>query len=359
MDGLERRRDRKRRGERRRATALGVVLALALVGGLVAVRLNNHTTPAGTVSSTPTPTPHSSTHPTQRADHCRVSDLRIFDAGSNGAAGTIQATIAIVNESGKTCTLIGYPHLQLLDAQGNLLPTSVLPGRASDAPSKPTLVTLRPGERAMFVLRYSDVGNGPGSCKTASQLRVTPPGDRSFALVPVSITACGKNETIVSPVFTGAPAAPSTPTPTPSSVALPLCTQDSMMKPTLVSQTGAAGTIRSVWRVTNVKASSCRSFGYPGMDFHASRGWLGVTVIRGGYPDINVAPRSVVVAPRQSLYFISYWSDVTTGGTNCRSFDRVKITLPDNFVSLELTATGCVIPSSVRVGPVTTTRPSP
>ncbi len=118
------------------------------------------------------------------------------------------------------------------------------------------------------------------------------------------------------------------------------------------SQQGAAGTIRTVWKMTNTSSAPCHSFGYPGMDFHASSGWLNEQVHRGGFPDIDGSPTTVVIQPGQSLFFVSYWSDVTTGGGSCRSFDRVKVTLPDNTVSSQIAATGCVTPGSVNVGPV-------
>ncbi len=40
----------------------------------------------------------------------------------------------------------------------------------------------------------------------------------------------------------------------------------------------------TVWRVTNTSSEPCRSFGYPGMDFHAASGWLDVQVHRGRVP---------------------------------------------------------------------------
>jgi hypothetical protein len=137
----------------------------------------------------------------------------------------------------------------------------------------------------------------------------------------------------------------------------PLCSSKKSTV-TMVSQEGAAGTIRTVWRVKNMSDHSCRSFGYPGMDFHTSSGWLNVQVHRGGYPDINVAPARVVVAAGHSLYFISYWNDVDSDTGPCKNFDRVKVTLPDNFSSAKVAATGCLNPNLVRVGPVRATRPS-
>jgi len=121
---------------------------------------------------------------------------------------------------------------------------------------------------------------------------------------------------------------------------------------------GAAGTIRYVWRAKNVSGKACRSFGYPGMEVHGTRGWLDLQVHRGGFPDINQAPQHILVAPGHSLYFVSYWSDVTTNARSCAQFDRVKVTLPDNYVSNVLSATGCLNPDSVDVGPVTTSVPA-
>ena len=124
-----------------------------------------------------------------------------------------------------------------------------------------------------------------------------------------------------------------------------------------VSRQGAAGTIFTVWRVTNTGATSCRSFGYPGMDFHTASGWLDVQVQRGGAQAMNAAPASVVLAPGESLYFLSSWSDVDTAAGSCKEFDRVKVTLPDNFQPARLAASGCLNPENVHVGPVSATRP--
>jgi hypothetical protein len=94
------------------------------------------------------------------------------------------------------------------------------------------------------------------------------------------------------------------------------------------------------------------------MDFHTTSGWLNVQVHRGGFPNINQPPAPIVVRPGQSLYFVSYWGDVTTNAGPCKQFDRVKVTLPDNFVSAKVRASGCLNPLSVAVGPVTTRPPS-
>jgi hypothetical protein len=135
-----------------------------------------------------------------------------------------------------------------------------------------------------------------------------------------------------------------------SASALALCA-DRTAAVKLASQEGAAGTIRTVWRVRNTAQQPCRTVGYPGMDFHASSGWLDVQVHRGGYPDTDEPPTPVVLAPGQSLHFVSYWGDVGNSGP-CEEFDRVKVTLPDNTVSAKVASPGCLNPQTVYVGPV-------
>jgi hypothetical protein len=138
----------------------------------------------------------------------------------------------------------------------------------------------------------------------------------------------------------------------------PLCaTVTSAIK--VRSQEGAAGTIRTVWRVTNTSGAACRSFGYPGMDFRSSGVWQDVRVHRGGgYRDTTEPPSRVVAPAGGSLYFISYWSDVTDQSGACKDFDRLKITLPDNFHSKQVASSGCVSPERVSVGPVVASPPS-
>jgi hypothetical protein len=142
-----------------------------------------------------------------------------------------------------------------------------------------------------------------------------------------------------------------------SSSQAPLCS-DKSAAVAVAAREGAAGTISTTWRVTNTGQTECRTYGYPGMDFHSASGWLDVQVHRGGYPNIDVAPAPVVLAPGGSLYFVSYWGDVDTQAGPCKQFDHVKVTLPDNYAPARLATTGCLDPKSVDVGPVSASRPS-
>jgi hypothetical protein len=176
-------------------------------------------------------------------------------------------------------------------------------------------------------------------------------GAREAGPVPTAPAPSPPASTVQTTAATTTEPTPSTSTDA-SPPAIALCV-DQTTAITVASREGAAGTIRTLWRVTNTAQNPCRSFGYPGMDFHASTGWLNVQVHRGGFPNINQMPTPVVVRPGQSLYFVSYWSDVPTNAGPCKQFDRVKVTLPDNSVSGELAAPGCLNPPSVYVGPVT------
>jgi hypothetical protein len=94
------------------------------------------------------------------------------------------------------------------------------------------------------------------------------------------------------------------------------------------------------------------------MDFHTASGWQNVQVHRGGFQNIDQPPAPVVLLPGHSLYFVSYWNDVDTDTGPCKEFNRVKVTLPDNFVPVKLVSSGCLNPRTVDVGPVTTSPPS-
>ena len=177
------------------------------------------------------------------------------------------------------------------------------------------------------------------------------------AIVIVALAAgCNNGPTEAGPVPTGKASPSSDASSTgqagePATTSAPLCS-DKTAAVKVDSQNGAAGTIVTTWRITNTSSESCRSFGYPGMDFHTTSGWLDVQVRRGGIASINQPPSPVVVEPGKSLYFVSTWGDVDTEAGPCMQFDRVKVTLPDNFSSARVDSSGCVDAGLVNVGAV-------
>ena len=184
------------------------------------------------------------------------------------------------------------------------------------------------------------------------------------AIVIAALAAgCDNGPKEAGPVPTGKPSSAATSTgsgegsTTASATSAPLC-KDRTAAVKVESQEGAAGTIATTWRVTNTSSVACRSFGYPGMDFHAENGWLDVQVQRGGIDILNQQPAPVLLEPGEALYFVSTWGNVDTDEGPCTQFDRVKVTLPDNFTSARVNAKGCVDPGLVNVGPVGSSPPS-
>jgi hypothetical protein len=144
---------------------------------------------------------------------CRSSQLSVQPGRVGVALGHAGVVFTFQNRSAVTCTLYGFPGLQMLDAQGRPIPTRVDWG--SDyivQPEKPALVTLRPGDQASFLLGYSDPANANLTCPASSQLEVTPPNETqslviAFQLAPAEPDAdglhlqCGR--VTVSPVYAG------------------------------------------------------------------------------------------------------------------------------------------------------------
>jgi len=190
------------------ALVVGSVLGACTSSPLVSPTTTTTTAPTTTTTSPPS---------TTTATTCQPSQLHIVVYGSEGAAGTIELTFSLTNTSTTTCTMSGYPGMQLLNASGADLPTNVIRGGGLTFESvAPTNVSLAPAQTAYYNLGYSDVPvNGETSCPTASQVEITPPNDTSYAVVPVSgLDACGGGTLHVSPVFASTDsAATSTTTP--------------------------------------------------------------------------------------------------------------------------------------------------
>jgi hypothetical protein len=132
-----------------------------------------------------------------------LGDLKITPGRWQGAAGSIGGLFILENTSAKTCTLEGYPGMQMLDAQGKAMTTHVIRGSSVVVPSIPvTLVKLPPGARASFRWGYSNVASKMGACPTSTSVEVTPPNDYDHATVTDAMSPCYGKIT-VSPVRLG------------------------------------------------------------------------------------------------------------------------------------------------------------
>jgi hypothetical protein len=144
---------------------------------------------------------------------CHSSQLRVKLGWAEGALGHIGQLVSFENVSATTCTLYGYPGLQMLDAGGKPIKTRVLRGIAYTVPLVPERdVSLSPGHEASFDLGYDDgTGYGNERCPTSARVEVTPPNAyepitvrwrmRPYGGGTIQHLRCG--QITVSPVFAG------------------------------------------------------------------------------------------------------------------------------------------------------------
>ncbi len=164
------------------------------------------TTTTSSSSATSTTAAGGSTTTTGAPTTCLASQLKFTVGQGNGAAGQIEETVTMTNTSSITCTLAGYPGMQLYDSAGNTIPTTVVRGQQQFGPAAanqaPTLVSLPKGSSAAFTLHYEDVPVGnETSCPQSASAHITPPDDFVSATVPLMIAPCNNGTVHVSPVY--------------------------------------------------------------------------------------------------------------------------------------------------------------
>jgi hypothetical protein len=157
--------------------------------------------------ATPTPTPTV----TAAIKTCLSPQLSVNIGTQGGAMGTVGfSDMGFTNVSSLTCTLTGYPKMQMLDASGKSIPTFIsndvlttMQGNSLE------VVTLAPGKVARFDFRFSSAtGYGTSYCPTSTDVAFTPPGETLPIVVHLAIAPYGGGtiqklhcgEIIVSPV---------------------------------------------------------------------------------------------------------------------------------------------------------------
>lgn len=153
---------------------------------------NSNPTPTPTPTVTPSVTPTTTVTPASLV--CGSSQLSIIlgvegaAMGSRGVTGT-----AFKNISSTTCTLKGYPIVQMIDATGTSISTYVTRTDTIFGTSTPIKVlTLAPGTEAKFDMFY-EAGTGYGnlSCPTSTSVNFTPPGSSTALVVAWKIQPYG------------------------------------------------------------------------------------------------------------------------------------------------------------------------
>jgi hypothetical protein len=125
------------------------------------------------------------------AASCRTSELVVWvDTTSNATAGSTYVTLKFTNQSGRACTLSGYPGVSAVDLQGHQIGS---PGSRNPSPTH--VRTLANGDTVSAVLRIAVAGNYPASTcrpRAAAGVRVYPPNQTVAKIVPLPFQACSR-----------------------------------------------------------------------------------------------------------------------------------------------------------------------
>jgi len=127
---------------------------------------------------------------------------------SSGAGGSVEGTVEGKNLSSLTCTMAGYPSLQLqVSPGGAAIATTIVHGGSfsmAQANGKPGKVSVAPGKSFRFQFQYSNVPMGNAqTCPSSTGLLVTWPGANASASMPYSATVCGGGLIRVSHLYAG------------------------------------------------------------------------------------------------------------------------------------------------------------
>ena len=108
--------------------------------------------------------------------------------------GTIGYTdMTFTNTSQSTCTLTGFPKLQMLDGSGKDIPTRSTHEPMQNIPGNSReIVRLAPGEKAHFDIRFHNMtGYANAYCPSSTRVVITPPNDEEGISIPWQIAPYG------------------------------------------------------------------------------------------------------------------------------------------------------------------------
>lgn len=179
------------------------VMALAACGQGRTAGTSPGATPSGSPTSIPTigatPTPTAAPTPTPAGSGtCQPSQLSLSTGGRNAGAGSVQEVFIFTNTGSASCTLFGYPGMQMLGSGGQQIPTNVVRMQSTEQ-----TVTLAAGATASFLAQWHDQTGYMTPCATSQSVEVTPPNDTSQLTVTAAIQACPDGTVNVDAVVAG------------------------------------------------------------------------------------------------------------------------------------------------------------
>ena len=155
--------------------AVASVATLAAVGTVAAVSASSATTTTTQTAAQTTYTP----------PRCYIGDLAAGFRGFQMEMGTRGFILTLTNTSNHSCTLYGYPGLQLLNAKLQPLRTRTLWGMTNfDRNQVKSPIVLSPGETASADISFGVYGT-PSNSVLATYMEVTPPNCYSHFILKI------------------------------------------------------------------------------------------------------------------------------------------------------------------------------
>jgi Protein of unknown function (DUF4232) len=153
---------------------------------------------SSTAATAPLPPPTRAGTPpitvaTAAAGGCLAGQLAIHFGPALGAAGWRGYTNRFQNISSSTCTLYGYPGMQMLGSSGQPIPTDVIRGTSVTVPFvAEKQVTLGPGAEADFDMGFAaSTGYGDANSPSSARVEFTAPNDFQSLTVALAIQPYG------------------------------------------------------------------------------------------------------------------------------------------------------------------------
>lgn len=131
---------------------------------------------------------------------CEGARLSLGTPGETASSGRIERTFVLTDTSRSSCTLPGYPGMQMLDSGGRPVPTTVV--REQPATRAQTVV-LAPGGAATFLAWWWNQNRYTVPCPLSQRVEVTPPNAVPPLTITLSIQPCPDGTINVSPVTAG------------------------------------------------------------------------------------------------------------------------------------------------------------
>jgi len=191
------------------AVLAGLVLVLALALAACGSSQTTSSAPAVSVPATQSSNRAKTVTSAASSGACAGSQLKLSYAGTDGATGHLELTLALRNVSARSCTIRGYPAARLLDGSGRGLPMRIKRGGGffPDTLPPPSAVVLKPGAQAHFGLSFvtNNEFKGAHTCRTAAAVMSLAPAAGSqwlrVSLRPAPrISPCG-DQLVLSPVY--------------------------------------------------------------------------------------------------------------------------------------------------------------